>query len=54
MNVISPADIAFASGKKHILYKVLSTVSKIPGFGSVRACVSPSNIEPKIPEMIRK
>lgn len=53
MNVINPADVAFASGQKHILYKVLSTAAKLPGFGSIRQCLSPSPSEPKLQDSIR-
>ncbi|MES2965263.1 MAG: hypothetical protein V4760_15360 [Bdellovibrionota bacterium] len=48
MNIINPAEVAFASGQKNVLYRVLSTVAKLPGFGSVKACLSPSPLEPKL------
>lgn len=53
MNVINPADIAFAEGQKNTLYRVLKFIVKIPGFGSVKQCLIPSAEEPKLRETMR-
>jgi hypothetical protein len=55
MNIVNPADIAFANGQKSGLYKLVKNLSWIArlAFGSIKECLTPSPLEPDVRDRVR-